>query len=301
MKTLVKIIVWIVAVIAVILVSSPLWLGPVAKIAAEKIGPQWTGTPLEVESIALNPFSGHFAMKGFRLGNPAGSDIKDAASLGGLTVDVDIFSVLSKKIHFRRILIDQPYVSYLSINGKNNFDTIAANAKAKAGEGKKPAAEEKKPAEKPADASAEKPAEGEGVKVQIDELAITGTRVQISSVMPVLPLPSLTLRDIGKDKPEGASWKEAVDSVWGELQKGMTGLGNALGSLGSSLGGSATKGAKQATEALTSGLKDLGKSVKVDSVTEGAANAGKAVGDTAAEAGKAVGEGAKKLFKGLGL
>lgn len=291
MKKPLKITVWvlvgILAFIVLAVVALPLWIGPVVKGVAQTIAPQYTGTPFKMEKFSLNPYTGKLYIAGLNLGNPEGCDEKTALSFDSLSVDVDVASLFTKKIHVRDITLESPFVSYVSDKaGSNNFERIAANAQAKLGPSK-PETEEKKPEEAKSE-----------TKVQIDRLCINGTKVKLWK-MPALPIPLPTLTNIGKDKEDGATFKEVGDTVWEQAKSKVTGLGGMLGNAAGSVGEGAANLLKGAGNLLGDGAgnaagktTDAAKAAAAKT-TETVKDAGKAVGDAASKAA----EGAKDALK----
>lgn len=141
---------------------------------------------------------------------------------------------------------------------------------------------------------AEKPAK----KVIIEKLSITGSRLNFSltgaaaltggGAVPI-PLPPITLTDLGKDK-DGATLLETIQSV---LQAIAGAAGSAIGGAGHLLG--------DGVQAIGGAALDTGKAVGGAAVDAGkavggvAADAGKAIGGAAVDAGKAVGDTLKHL------
>lgn len=268
-KIALAVLIGIVALVLIAVLSIPLWFGPTAAAVARKAVPLYTGCDFKIERISLNPFSGKFDIVEAHLSNPNGYDAPEAFSVSTVHVDVVVGSLLSDTIHIRDITIENPYVSYVFDDaGSNNFERIVAYAKGKLGISEKQDAEtadEKK--------TEEKKDEGAGKKVIIDRLAINGTKVKYR--MLTLPVPVPTLTDIGK-KSNGATFSEAVNSVWEKMQGSFTSIGSGLGSAASALGDGATNALKGAANLLGSGK-------------DGAAGGAKAVSDGAKDALKKVG------------
>lgn len=305
MKKAVKIMAWILggvlALVVLAVLALPLWIGPTVKGVAEGVAPKFTGTPFKMEKFSLNPYTGKLFISGFNLGNPEGFDEKSAVSFSSLSVDVEVASLFTKKIHVRDITLESPFVSYVfDKNGTNNFDRIRGHVQSKLG----PAKEEKEAKNKEKiEAKSEK-------KVQIDRLCINGTKVKYR--MLTLPIPLPTLTNIGKDKAEGASFDEVGQTIWEKAKGSITGFGGALGGAAGSLGegassllkgagnilndgtagaaGKAGDAAKAATEKATETAK-----AATEKTTEAVKDAGKAVGDAV---GKAA-EGAKDALKNI--
>ena len=165
------------------LLTLPLWINPVGTTVANAVVPKLTDTAFNLERINLNPYTGKLLISGVKLANPEGYAEKDAFSLGSLSVDVDVSTLLSSTIHVRDITIDAPFASYVfDAAGSNNIDRIIATVNEKLGPKK-----EKK--EEPSD-----------MKVVIDKVTIKNVRTVVNTG--VFELELLTLADFGKaDKP----------------------------------------------------------------------------------------------------
>lgn len=301
------------------LLLCPLWLGPMVRTAANAAVPEFTGTPFSAGDIYINPYTGHFSFKRIRLANPSGYPVPDAFTVETVDIDLDTASLGSDTIHIREIAVEAPYASYVKDGtGTNNFDRIIANAKAKAkAEGiEKPKSESKSP----------------GKKVIIDRLTVSGTRVKVS-ILPEMPIPTITLRDIGRES-NGATLAEVGEAILSAAQGLMTSLGgsvtsalgtvgagvtNAIGTAGTMLkdtGGELKEKAESVIGAATTNLigettnliggttnllEGTGKIGDVGKTVGGAAvDIGKAVGTGAMDAGKAVGAGAMDAGKAVG-
>lgn len=295
-KLIVKILVCLVVAVVAIVLTLPLWIGPVAKTVTNTVAPKITKTHVHLGDFGLNFYTGNFHMGDFQLENPAGYSQREAATLGQIEVQLDPLSVASDVIHIRLIRIKDVFASYVSKDGVNNIDQILENAGVKGGE--EAAKPEEKPAEKkPAD---EKPAK----KVIIDRFELSGVMVQLGPIP--LPVPPLTLNDIGK-KSGGATLEEAWNQVFEAVMKSAGVLGEQLQALGGLVGDgakrateAATKAAGQATEAAAkaAGQATEAATKAVSGVTDGA---GKIVGgatDAVSGAASSVGEGAGKIVGG---
>ena len=120
--------------VIVALLTLPLWINPVGTSLANALVPSYTGTAFNLERLNLNPYTGKLLVSGVKLANPEGYAEKDAFSLGLLSVDVEVSSLLSSTIHVRDITISSPYASYVfDAAGSNNFDRIIAEVNKKLG------------------------------------------------------------------------------------------------------------------------------------------------------------------------
>ena len=247
MKKSVKIFLWVlgglVGLVALALLSLPLWIGPTVASVARCVVPSYTGCDFRLESFRLNPFTGRLQLVEAHLSNPRGFSQPEAFSVATVRVDVAVGSLFSSTVHVREIAIEGPFVGYFSANGTNNFAAILANVEAKMG-----------PSEKTPTGAEGK--EGAGKKVIIDRFRLAGTRVNLG--MLPLAIPTIELTDIGKDTG-GATFKEVCDAVWANLAKFVTGVGNMASELLKGTGKAAT-GLVQGAGGTATGLaKDAGE------------------------------------------
>jgi len=287
MKKMIKVLLGIVIVVVVLLVAAiltlPMTIGPIVKTAASVGGPKALGVPVSVGDVKLSPFAGSLIISQVKVGNPKGYSEKDAFAVDKVEVGLNMRSLLSDTIVVRKIQIDAPAISFESKEGTSNFDTMMANAKKASEEEKAKTDKEKKP----------------GKKVVIEEFSLNGAKVSFASGMTLgkaltIPLPSVTVRDIGKESG-GASFVDAltevINGILGGLTQAVTGAAGAAGDLLKGAGGAATDAAKGATDAL--------KGV-TGGATDAAAGAAKAAEDAAkgaTDAAKDAAKSLKKLFK----
>lgn len=297
MKKAFKILFWflgaLVAVVLLAALSIPLWIGPVATSVAESVVPGYTGSDFRLERFDLNPYTGKLRVVNARLSNPAGYDDPVAFSVSTVSVHVAMSSLFSKTIHVYDISVDSPYVSYVFDKaGSNNFERIAAAAAAKGGSGD--ASAEAKDAGGEKDKASD--SSGSQVKVLIDRLAISGTKVKYRMITLPIPLPVFT--DIGKET-NGATFEEVVATVWATIEKAFTGLASGIGAAAGVVGEKAAETMKNMTNALGNAADGVGAGVG-NAVKGGADGAGKAVKNSAAAVGKGVGDTVKGGAKAVG-
>ena len=298
-KKLVKGALWtlagVVAFVVLAVATLPLWIGPVARPAANAIAPRITKTDFFLGHLALNPYTGRLEVGDLLIGNPEGYSDPRAVELGKLVVDVAVPSLATDVIRIEELTVDGCFVSY-SIGGTNGIDNISqilmnvsgdAEDVAEAREDAEPApqteAEAKEAANDAVEDAAEELAEDDSpareIRVVIDRVTVRGVKVKLQ--MFTIPVPDMTFEDIGKDVG-GVAPADAVGIVWDRILKGATSVGDGVSALGSLLGKGAGKGA--------------------DAVGDGAKAAADAVGGGAKAAADAVGDGAKKTadaVKGL--
>ena len=291
MKKALKILAWtligILALVLILVLTIPLWLGPTVKSVANKVAPEYTGTEFSIADVSLNPYTGKYRITELRLGNPKGYPVPVAFSVSNVLVDVEMSSLATDTIHIREITIDNPYASYVDKDGTNNFEWIQAHVEAKIG----PKEEEEE----------EEEDKGPGKKVIIDKLTIAGTRVKLK-FLPEMPIMTITRKDIGKEKG-GATFEEVGKMLADAIMKATSSLGEgltaALGALGDGannlvggatnllggaagvLGGATTNLLGGATGALTGTTTNVlgGASKALDGATKSVGDAAKKLGE----------------------
>lgn len=244
-------------------------LDSIVKDAVEEYGPQFTGVSVKLAKVELSPENGQGILTGLVVGNPKGYQTDSAFKLGSISMNIDISSLTSDTIIIKSIVIDKPDITYEFGDGGSNVDVIGKNVeKAAGGSGAKK--EEKKD-------------DGPGKKMIIESLVVSNGKVSVSH--PLLKgkklgsdLPTIRLKDIGKDKKGGASPAEVVDKIMDAIEK----------QVGASVGGLNVDGM---VKDLTKGVEDAAKDV-MKNVTGGAGGATKGAEDAA----KGAGDGLKKLF-----
>lgn len=122
------------AFVVIALLTLPLWINPVGTSLAGALVPVFTGTAFSLERLNLNPYTGKLLVSGVRLANPEGYAEANAFTLGSLSVDVEVSSLLSDTIHVREVTVDSPFASYVfDAQGSNNIDRILATVNEKLG------------------------------------------------------------------------------------------------------------------------------------------------------------------------
>ena len=276
---LLKLMLWgllgFVLLVVLLVAAMPLWISPVSTGLANGIVPKFSGTPFHIERFYVNPWTGAVRINDVKLSNPEGFGSAPAFSVTSVSVDIALSELLSNKLHIKDVTIVDPFASYYSHDGSNNVDVILANLKKVLGE-----KEEKKD---------ETPSE---MKIIIDHLKVSGTKVKLmeNDVIPPLPIMTIELNDIGKES-DGVSFDDAWKSISDAFMKSMSSVGDGLGALGGILG----DGAKSLTGALGEGTKSLtgaiGEGTK--SLTGALGEGTKGVKDVLGGAGESTGDGAK--------
>jgi hypothetical protein len=281
MKKLGKILLGVAVVVVVLLLVAvltlPMTIGPIVKTAASVGGPQVLGVPVSVGDVKLNPLAGNLTISQVKVGNPQGYSDKDAFAVEKVEVGLDIKSLLTDTIVIRKIKIDAPAIVFESKNGKSNFDTLLANAQKASAKEKTETEKEKKP----------------GKKVVIDEFSLNNAKVSYASGLTLgkaltVPVPSVTVRDIGKTSG-GVTAIDALTQIMNGILEGVvkavTNVAGAANDLLKGIGGTASGAAKNAGEALKSvtgsAADTAGGAVKTaEDAAKSAADAAKSAADS---------------------
>jgi len=252
-RRILKALLVIVVILIALAVGIVLFLGPIIKTAAEKVGPTFLGVPITVEKVSVNVFSGSFGLKNLRVGNPAdkGYSADPAFAMGELRVAVNLASLPGKgPIEIKEVTILDPQVSYEVVHGVSNIDAMLKKL-----QGGTPAtgavaqpATEAKPAEKK-----------EARKVIIDRFEFRNGELSYRAAITLhkaikVPLPPIVATDIGKSS-NGASMEEALGKMFGEIANGV---GKAVVGVTDAVG----NGAKAGSDAVQSGAKAVKDVVK---------------------------------------
>mgnify|MGYP006428657685 CR=1 FL=1 len=231
--------------------------GDLIKQVVEEVGSKATKTKVTLSKVDLSIQTGEAALKGFRMGNPAGFKTDKAMSFGAVSVKIDTDSVTKDVIVVKEVVISSPDITYEYADGKANFDVIQKNVEAFAKEmgagGKKGAKDDKG-----------------GKKLIINHLYVRDGKVAISAGLLAgkkitVPLPTIHLKDIGK-KEKGATAGEVASQVMSSISSKISGVGKVgMDSAVKAVKG-AVDGAKKMLEGGADGagkvMEDTTKSIK---------------------------------------
>ena len=276
MKKSLKIAVGILVVLVLAFAGLELSLDKIVEKAVNAAAPAALGVPVTLQESDVSLVRGKAALKGLHVGNPEGYKTDGLLDLGSISVDIDNSTLLSDTLVVKSIAIEGLVVTYEK--GLLNSNLGALIDQLSAGKEEKPEEEGEAKEEK-----AEKP----GKKVIIEKLTIAGSKMNFSitgaaaltggGAIPI-PLPPITLTDLGKEK-EGVTPVEAIQNV----------LKAILGAAGTAISG--------AGNLIGDGVGAVGEGALA--VGEGAVDAGKAIVGGAADAGKAVVDGASDALKAI--
>ncbi|NLG36190.1 MAG: AsmA family protein [Lentisphaerae bacterium] len=298
MKKILKIALGLLVVLVLLFVVLELFLDNAILKGFNAAAPSALGVPASLDNASLSLLRGRAALEGLHIGNPEGFKTDGLFDLASVRIRLDNASLLTDTIIIREIAIDGLVVTYEKGLLDSNLNALIEGLAGDEAETEDEPAAEEEPAETEKD---ETPAK----KVIIEKLTITGSKMNFSITgaaaltgggsLP-LPLPPITLTDLGKEK-EGLTLVEAVQRVLraiaGAAGTAIAGsaqlIGDTFGAVGDGLW-TVGEGAVDAGTAVVGGTVDAGKAV-----VGGAADAGKAVGGAAIDAGKAVGDTLQNL------
>ena len=281
MKKLITIVLGIFVVLVLLAVALLFWLDSAVLKGVNSAGPVALGVPVSLEDANIRLLQGKIALTGFHIGNPKGFKTDGLLDLGSIFINVDLGSLKSDTIVIKRIAIDGLVLTYEKGLLDSNLGALieSLSADEKEAEGKPP--EEQKPGHGKA-----------GKKVVIEKLTLTHSKMNFSitgaaaltggGVIP-LPLPDITVTDLGKEKEGGLTFVQAIRRILTEIAGAS---GTAIAGSGKLLG--------EGAMAIGEGTVDAGKAV-----VDGTVDAGKAVVGGAEDAGKAVVDGVGNALKAV--
>lgn len=277
-KVIGKILLWTLAVVVVLLLALPLWIGPVVKGVANAVVPGITGTDFHLGEFGLNPYTGTLHVGDMQLANPTNFSEKNAVDLKSFDVDFAVTSLFSgKKYRVEFVEVNGVFV-HVDVPKAANFLQIAENATGGGDDGE--AAEETadvevsedqkikaQQAESPEAQTEDAQEEKESKGVQIDRITLRDVTVKYG--LPVKIPMDLELDGIGADSEYGAAFMDVWVAVRDKVMSAVTSVGGAAVDLGKSaagalkdVGGAAADSLKDAHGAAKDALKDAHEGIK---------------------------------------
>ncbi len=193
-------------------------LNDIIKKVVNKYGSEVTGTNVDIDAVDFSLMDGNVSIKGFDIANPEGYAQPSLFELGEVSATVDIKSVTKDVIIVKEIKILAPKVTYELDGITSNVSVIKENI-ANYLASKKADAKEEVKEEKTDDNKQEKTVIIEKVLIKDGEVNLAASLIGDNKML--LPLPAITLKDIGKEKG-GASIGEALSKVFDGLLSGAT-------------------------------------------------------------------------------
>jgi len=178
--------------------------------AVVTVGPRVTGVDVQLDAVELSLFNGEGSLQGFVLGNPAGYDSPSCIQFDQAELALEPASLWSDKIMVRHLRLVSPVITFEGSMKGNNFADL-----------RKGLASKEKDKDTPEGAE-ESEDEGGSRKLQIDELTLTGARLnviirELGGQPRAYLLPDIQLKDLGTG-PEGVTSGElaqmALDQIF---------------------------------------------------------------------------------------
>ncbi|MCB1070250.1 MAG: hypothetical protein KDL31_07830 [Kiritimatiellae bacterium] len=284
MKWLVRILVGLLALLAIVILVTNAYLGSIVKNTVPKVAPGILGVPVELDDADIRLLRGIVKLKGLRVGNPEGFKSDYAFEMGSLDILLDVKSLATDQVVIKHILIDDPDITFEQTLKGSNFGAIQE------GLGGDSTEEEAAPEE-----AASTQDEAPGKTVVIDDFQLRGATIQVSlpgmmgAAIPI-PLPPVVMEGVGRDEG-GVSPVDMMTRIFGAIFGAVIdvikGSANLLGDGVQAVGGAALAVGEGAVDA-------------AGAVGGAAVDAVGAVGGAAVDTVGAVGEGAGNVIKGVG-
>ena len=260
-KFILKTLAILLIVLAGLLFAAELFLGKAVVKGFNAAAPAALGVPASLEGLDLSLVRGRVVVRGLRIGNPPGYKTDQLLELGSVSLRLDNSTLLSDVVVVKEIAVDGLVVTYEKGLLDSNLGALIELLSAAEAP---PQTEDKTPNEKTED----KPS---GKKIVVEKLTIADSKMNFSVTgaaaltgggsIPI-PLPPITLTDLGKDK-EGVTFVEALrrilTAIAGATGTAIAGSGKLLGSAVGAVGDGAWavgEGAVGAGKAVVDGTVD---------------------------------------------
>ena len=236
------------AAVAFLTITGSVWwlydsLDSQAASAIRRYGPDITGVPVSLSNAHIDPLDGKAALHGLVVGNPDGFKTKQALSLGEISMQLDIGSLMTDVIRIKELTIIKPQITYEYAPAGSNLDVLQRNIE-------RSVTQQRGNTKQSQDSKS-------GKKLVIEHLYIKNGTASVSldvlngNVLSV-PIPDLHVEGIGK-KSNGTTAGDAIRQILGPL---VQQVGTAVTSLDVKAVG---KTIQKGVEATTQTIKNLFK------------------------------------------
>jgi hypothetical protein len=244
--TMKKLLIILGSLLALVLIGAfvaSFFLGSLVTKGVNTFAPQVTGTAVTLESASISPLTGSGTLNGLFVGNPTGWKSPKAFSFAQVKVSVAPTSLLGDHIVVNEVFIDGPEFVYETNLVRSNIKDLLANLEKFAGG----------PATAPTDQPAAAP--GKPLKFEVKKFRLQNTKVTVGvgSAAITLPLPPLTLVDLGTAEGGITPDQLATKVITNVLSQITSAVSDSLFKGGNATGDAAKNAAKAAGE----GLKKL--------------------------------------------
>jgi hypothetical protein len=233
---------WIAAIVAAVLVAgyfgTSVFVGSIVKAGVDRFAPSITQTPVRLDGASLSPLSGSGTLSGLFIGNPKGWSGDKALFFKKIHIKVVPKSLFSDCIVLSDVSVDGPDFVYETRFVASNIGELLKNIQGSSG------------GSAPADRPVSK--QGKPLRFIVQHFSLTHGKVTvgIGPTAITLPMPPLTLNDVGT-REGGISPAELSLALMRSVTGGIvTATTSAAEKIGSTMGAAAGNSAKSAGEAL---------------------------------------------------
>ena len=249
-KWILRLVLAVVVVLIIAVVAVVLSLDTIVQRGVERIGPTATQVEVKLKSAHVSLLAGGLRLKEFFLGNPAGYKTPSAITVEDVTVQVQPGTVFSHKLVVETINVKAPVITLEGGLTDNNLKKIEKNLNDYIGSSST-APNSTAPASSPAKSER---------KLQVNDLMITGVKLQLRTKLAgdqtmTLTIPDIHLTGLGTG-PEGITPAEVGQRALHEV---LTASVSALAQNGGALGKKALETGKDSLNKATGNLKGLFK------------------------------------------
>jgi hypothetical protein len=223
----------IVVVVTAIPVGVALFLDSGIKWGVETLGPQLMKVDVKLDGVSVSLLSGSAKINGLVVGNPTGYDTPHAIRVDAANLALIPISIFSDKVIVKSIRVESPNIYYEGGLDGDNLRTIMNNVSA-------------------------------SKKLQVDDLVITGAKVNVSvkgtrGLSVPITLPDIHLSNLGQG-PEGITGAELTEKVLSEITSAVAQhAGNVIMKSDTK---AATQVALDTVEKVITGVADLFKNIE---------------------------------------
>lgn len=247
-KYLLRAVILILIIMVVAIVALAFSLGAIVKKGVETFGPRATQVEVKLESAKVWLWGGSAELTGFVLGNPPGYTTPSAITVDHVSVRVHPGSVFSRKLVVESIEVKSPVITLEGGLSDNNLKKIQKSLNDY----------NSSPTNAPKPATSSSGPEKSSKALQVNDLLITGAKLQINTMLSAgrtvtLPLPDIHLTNLGAG-PEGVTAAEVGQQALNAVLNSAT---TAVTKNATVLGKNAMDGAKGAARKASDLIKGL--------------------------------------------
>lgn len=242
---------WLLVVVVVLVIGlivagmiASFRIGDIIKKSVESAGPKVAQVDVKLAKASLSVLGGSASISGLVVGNPQGYKSESAIKVGQASLAIVPGSVFSDKVVIKSINVQAPEITIEGGLKENNLTQIQKNIASFTGG-------EAKPADDKAAVSA-------GKKLQVDDVVISGAKINAVMMGKTIPLtmPDIHIAGLGQG-PDGITAADLSKRILNEIVNGSLG---ALASKAADLGRIGTDALKDASKSATDALKNAGLS-----------------------------------------